>query len=163
MAFTNHAIFKRLTSERVPILTDTRKSGQAIEMLQRVPIFSGLNKKYLKNVAEKGTEQTFEAGQTIVREGELGFGLFLVLEGATEVRKSSKVVAKLGRGQFFGELSLLDKQMRSADVVAVEPTKCLVIKPWDFSAFIRLYPEVAEGVLRELASRLRATTEALAY
>ncbi len=144
-------------------MTDSRKSGQVIEMLQRVSIFSGLSKKYLKNVAEKGTEQTFEAGQTVVREGEIGFGFYLVLEGATEVRKSGKVIAKLGRGQFFGELSLLDKQMRSADVVAVEPTRCLVIKPWDFSAFLRLYPEVAEGVLRELASRLRATTEALAY
>lgn len=86
----------------------------------------------------------------------MGVGFYMVLEGKVEVRKGSKVLATLSRGQFFGEMSLVDEQPRSADVIAVQPTKCFTLSTWVFSALVKQHPELAMPMLRELAKRLRA-------
>ena len=61
----------------------------------------------------------------MVWEGDEGVAFYLIVEGSAEVRRSGKVLSRLGQGNFFGEMTLLDEQPSSADVVAVEPTRCL--------------------------------------
>lgn len=133
----------------------TSTSG-VITALGSVPFFSGLNSKNLKMVAESGKELSYKSGDTIVEEGTMGVGFYLVIDGKVEVRKGSKVLATLSRGQFFGEMSLIDEQPRSADVVAIQPTKCFTLSTWVFTALVKQHPELALSMLKELAKRLRA-------
>ena len=77
-----------------------------------------------------GKEVSFEAGKTIIEEGSGGAAFLLILEGSVEVRRRGKSIAKLGKGQFFGEMSLLDHRPRSADVIAVEPPEGAFQRKW---------------------------------
>jgi len=123
--------------------------------LKAVPFFAGLDVKQLKTVAASGKELTYSDGDTIVEEGTMGVGFYMVIDGKVEVRKGTKTLAKLSKGQFFGEMSLIDEEPRSADVVAVAPTKCFTLSTWVFSALIKQHPELALPMLKELAKRLR--------
>lgn len=125
-------------------------------MIAGVPFFEGLNEKTRKAVAAEGKEMAFKSGDMIVGERGVGVGFYLLLEGGAEVRKGGKVLATLGRGEFFGEMSVIDGQPRSADVVAVGATKCWVLPAWNFSGLIKGHPEVAMPMLKELVKRLRA-------
>ncbi len=129
--------------------------NKIVESLQRASVFSGLTKKQLESLAKNSKERTFRAGERIVREGESGVGFYLILEGHVDVNKGGKSLAKLGSGQFFGELTLLDDQPRSADVTALEDTRCLLMTTWEFRAFLKTNPDASLAVLRELARRLR--------
>lgn len=130
-------------------------SSEISSALGAVPFFSGLNAKQLKMVAESGKELSYDSGDTIVQEGTMGVGFYMLIDGKVEVRKGAKVLAKLSKGQFFGEMSLIDEEPRSADVVAIQPTKCFTVSTWVFSALIRQHPELAVSMLKELAKRLR--------
>jgi len=130
-------------------------SSDVPSALKAVPFFSGLDNKQLKTVAESGKELTYNSGDTIVEEGTMGVGFYMVIEGKVEVRKGTKTLAKLSKGQFFGEMSLIDEEPRSADVVAIAPTTCFTLSTWVFSALIKQHPELALSMLKELAKRLR--------
>jgi CRP-like cAMP-binding protein len=134
---------------------------QLAEMLQSVPLFSGLKGKQIKTIVGSGKELRFEAGTQIVKEGDNGVGFYLILEGSAEVRRKGRVLSKLGKGNFFGEMSLLDRQPRSADVVATTSVTCFGLTSWAFSALIRMQPDIAVNLMQELARRLRETNSAM--
>lgn len=131
-------------------------ASDAASLLATVPFFAGLDEKRRKTVASSGKERSYGAGDKIVDEGATGVGFFLILNGSTEVRKGGKVLAKLGKGQFFGEMSLIDGSPRSADVVAESPTTCWVLTSWAFESLVKSNPEVALVMLKEMAKRLRS-------
>ncbi|MDA4111634.1 MAG: cyclic nucleotide-binding domain-containing protein [Thaumarchaeota archaeon] len=137
---------------------------EVLKLLHNVPIFYDLDDKALKSIVEVGTEATFAPNKMIIQEGGYGDSLHLVLLGKVEVRKGGKLITSLGVGQFFGEMAFLDdlSRKRSADVVAVEETKCLVIPAWSWYNFLRKNPDVAIEVIRSLAHRLRDTSASLA-
>lgn len=137
-------------------------SDRPVEYLKEVPLFSSFSNKQLKSVVKTAKEKEFEEGDTIVREGEsTKVGFYLILDGQVEVKRGDKVLTKLGSGQFFGEMAVLDEKPRSADVTAITDTKCLLLTNWDFKALIKTYPEMAMNVISELANRLRQTSQAL--
>ncbi|MGD0145880.1 MAG: cyclic nucleotide-binding domain-containing protein [Nitrososphaerales archaeon] len=125
-------------------------------MLGSVPFFSSLNARNRKRLLAQGKEMSYKAGDTLVTEGTTGVGFFLILDGKAEVRKKGKVLATLSKGQFFGEMSLIDDLPRSADVIALQPTRCWAITSWSFGSLIETHPELAIGMLKELVKRLRA-------
>ena len=142
---------------------DKKDNPQVAKMLAGVPLFAGLKGKQLKSVASAfARERSYDSGEVIAREGGSAVAFYLITGGSVEVRKGEKLVTKLGRGQFFGEMALIDKQPRSATVVSAEPnTKALVMPLWNFKAAVETDPKVAMGVMKELARRLRETTNAL--
>ena len=107
------------------------------------------------------TEVDVPAHRVIVRQGEIGTGFFIVVSGAVRVVRDGETLAELGPGDFFGELSVLDREPRLAQVVSVQPTACLALASWDFEAVIADQPSVAMAILRELAGRLRGLTREL--
>jgi CRP/FNR family cyclic AMP-dependent transcriptional regulator len=137
------------------------QNDAVVEMLGKTPLWTGLSEKDLKSIVAASKERKFEAGDAIVRKGETGVGFYLILEGSVEVRSASTTLSKLGAGQFFGEMSLLDNQPRSADVIAAEPSRCLVLTGWAFNAMIASHPEIAVTMLREFARRLRITDQSM--
>jgi CRP/FNR family transcriptional regulator, cyclic AMP receptor protein len=137
----------------------TPEQARLIEMLRRVPLFSELDKHELDSIVSVGREVSFKSGQKIITEGEQGLSFLMVLEGKTEVRKKGKRVAVVKPGGFFGEMTVFDDKPRSADIVAVEPTKCFGIASWSFFPMLRNNPAVAIGIIRELVHRLRRLDE----
>ena len=130
-----------------------------ISLLREVGLFQGVADEGLAAVAGKATEIAFEAGRTIVRQGEVGTGFFLIAAGQARVIRDGRPIATLGPGQFFGELSLLDQQPRIANVVADTAVECLALASWDFEAILASQPGIALAILRGVARRLRAVSE----
>lgn len=128
----------------------------ATALIANVPFFEGLNEKTRRAIASRGKELSYNTGDSIVKEGSTGIGFYLILEGKAEVRKGKRLLATLDKGQFFGEMSLIDRQPRSADVVAVAPTRCWALASWGLTGLFEAYPEVAPNMLKELVKRLRA-------
>lgn len=142
---------------------DKKENPQVAKMLASVPLFAGLKGKQLKSVASAfAKERSYDSGEVIEKEGGSAVAFYLITGGSVEIRKGEKLVTKLGRGQFFGEMALIDKQPRSATVVSAESgTKALVMPIWNFKAAVANDPTVAMSVMKELARRLRETTNAL--
>jgi CRP/FNR family transcriptional regulator, cyclic AMP receptor protein len=133
----------------------------SLDALDSVPLFKGLEKAYLKALASSSKEMSFRPGDTIVKEGGAGLGFYLLIDGEATVRRKGKTVARLRKGNFFGEMALLDNQPRSADVIAETPTRCLVVLRWNFWSLLAKNKRMVRGVLEEMARRLRATNAAL--
>ena len=129
---------------------------QKIELLQTVDLFAGVDPEVLGRVAEAAHEVSYPAERWIVRQGEVGTGFFLLLAGRARVVRDDELIAELGPGDFFGELSLLDQQPRTAHVVTREATDCLAIASWDFDALLESRPSLTLALLRGVARRLRA-------
>jgi CRP-like cAMP-binding protein len=120
-----------------------------------------MNNRHLRRLAKEGKPVSFSAGEVIVKKGAEGVGFYLVLKGRAQAKKGSRVLKEFEKGQFFGEMALLDNGPRSADVVASEPTDCFGLTHWDFEGIRHEDPEMTEAILRELARRLRETDELL--
>jgi CRP/FNR family cyclic AMP-dependent transcriptional regulator len=128
------------------------------ELLASVPLFSSLGREALDRLDRISVERTYEAGTKIVGEGEIGTGFYLVKSGSVEVvtETGGARLATLTRGQFFGDMALLDGRPRSTTVRALEPTTCLIMTRWDFLAELKSNPDVAVEMLEVLSGRIRA-------
>ncbi len=123
-------------------------------MLRPVSIFRGLHKSTLFEVARKASEVAYPRGATVVRQGDPGDSLCIVVEGTLEVRRSDQAVAQLTAGDYFGELSLIDGEPRSATVVTLDEVVLLTLKADDFNALLDV-PYVLNGVMLNLARLVR--------
>jgi CRP/FNR family cyclic AMP-dependent transcriptional regulator len=137
------------------------ENDAVVDMLERSPLWSGLGRQDFKAIVRMAKEQKFESGEAIVRKGEEGLGFYLVLDGAVEIRSDGNTLSRLGPGQFFGEMSVVDAQPRSADVVAVEPSRVLVLSAWSFKSLVSERPRIAVKIMQEFVRRLRNTDRAL--
>jgi CRP-like cAMP-binding protein len=124
-------------------------------VLAEVPLFAGLSRRHLKKVAELGKLRRFHDGMPIVRRGEPGDTLYVVLDGAVSVHRPGLSALSLGIGSFFGEIALLDGCARTATVTARGPVVCLAIAQSRFLKLLNGEPAIAVTLLRELATRLR--------
>lgn len=129
------------------------------ELLAACPLFRGIDEAGLAGLAEVATAVDFPAGHVIARQGEIGTGFFVVVDGIVRVVRDGEVVARLGAGEFFGELSVLDRMPRNASVVAETSTTCLALASWDFEKVLMDQPALTLHILRGVATRLRAVTE----
>jgi CRP-like cAMP-binding protein len=128
-------------------------------LLAGCPLFVGIDDADLDHLAEKASQVEFPAGHVIARQGEIGTGFFVVIDGRVRVVRDGKVIATLGPGEFFGELSVLDRMPRTAMVSAEVPTTCLALASWDFDAALLEQPKLALAILRGVAQRLRQVTD----
>jgi CRP/FNR family transcriptional regulator, cyclic AMP receptor protein len=128
-------------------------------LLSGVDLFAALGSRALGWIAAMATEVEFPTGRYIARQGEVGSGVFVIAAGRARVVRGDDEVTSFGPGDFFGELSVIDRAPRVASVVAAEPTLCLAIAAWDFLALLDKNPKLMKAVLLEVVERLRATTE----
>ena len=136
------------------------------ELLSKVGLFSGLNNEDLNRLAEFCVELTFKKDETLIKQGERGVGLYVVVSGEVKIVKKTAggdelEVAFHGSGDFFGEMAVLDDAPRSASVIAVEDTECLFLSAWDFKARMKLHPEIAVEILPVVVKRFRETNKKL--
>jgi len=128
---------------------------EKVLFLKKVDLFSKIPGEDLAKVAEIVKETSFEAGEQIIREGDMGDCLYLIIEGEVDVVAGERQLACLGLSECFGEMSLLDSEPRSACVVAKTDVALLKIEQEDFYEMMTERPEVAQGVISVLTRRLR--------
>jgi CRP-like cAMP-binding protein len=124
--------------------------------LARVPLFQGISSESMARLASVTGELDFEEGQFVVLQGQVGTGLYVIIEGEVKVEHGSVELARLGPNEFFGELSVIDQQPRSASVQATMPTRTLAVASWDLLGLIESDPSFALNMIKGLAARIRA-------
>mgnify|MGYP001139583694 FL=1 len=132
--------------------------------LRNVPIFTDLTDSDLTKIASKMVPRVYEKGQMILLEESMGETFFIITQGAVKVTRLSAdgrevILAILGESDFFGEMSLLDGEGRSANIVANEDAKVLTLSRNDFLDCLESYPKIAIALLEELATRLRKSDQ----
>jgi len=125
-------------------------------VLEGIPLFAGVPKRQLRKIAALTREARYRRGTAIVREGDRGDDFYVVLDGsASVVRPGGLVSISLGPGSYFGEMALIDGEVRSATVMAETDVHCLRLSRAPFLRLVRSEPEVAVVLLRQLAVRVR--------
>ncbi|HXG76975.1 MAG TPA: cyclic nucleotide-binding domain-containing protein [Gaiellaceae bacterium] len=130
-----------------------RRDAKA-ELISRVPLFAGLSKRELAQIAAIADEIDLPAGKALTREGERGREFFVLLEGEAEVRRKGRRIATKHAGDFFGEIALVASIPRVATVTTTSPARALVIVDHDFRALVKSTPAIALKVLEAVAHRL---------
>lgn len=131
---------------------------ERVLILKSVDLFSSVPPDALVEVAEILEEMEFEAGAQILREGDVGTAMFIIVEGRVRVHSEGRDIADLGPREVFGELAALDPEPRSASVTAIEPTQLFKLSSGPFLRLMAGYMDVTRGILRVLCDRLRAAT-----
>ncbi len=129
--------------------------GRYERMVGTTPVFSALPAKLLGPIVDAGEERSYADDETIVRTGDPGDELFVVLDGEVRVMRDGREITRIEVGSFFGEVSVLDGGARSADVVAAGPVRCLAIPRDVIREALASSPGAAWAMLEILANRLR--------
>src|SRR5581483_2260839 len=144
----------------VAVLAGTSEPDRAthdwLGTLGEVPLFQGLPKRHLRRIAKLGRIRRFSSGAAMVRTGDAGRAFFVLLDGHAKVKRAGARPRRLGAGESFGEMALLDDAPRSADVIADGDVLALTIERSDFMKVLRAEPTLAHALLRTLAARVRA-------
>jgi CRP/FNR family transcriptional regulator, cyclic AMP receptor protein len=130
-------------------------SSDTAAQLGRLGIFADLTETELRDVAAELDERSFPEGGWVLRQGETGTGLFIVVDGEVGVVIDDEERATLATGSFFGEVSVLLGEPVTADIVVRKPLRCLVIPPQRAEEFLLAYPRVMYRMFQIEARRLR--------
>jgi CRP/FNR family cyclic AMP-dependent transcriptional regulator len=134
-----------------------------VNLLGRVPLFQGCTHVDLSRVAALSEERIYREGQVIVKAGDPGRAFYVITHGRAKVVRGKtpggKKEAELGRGEFFGELSLLDGDARTRTVVAETPLETVRIERTEFRKLLRKEPDLAIRLLEGMAKRTRKILE----
>ncbi len=127
-----------------------------VAALARAPLFDGLSKKELGQLAKTTEDLEVPPGKVLCKQGDLGREFFVIVEGEADVRRASRKVGTLGPGEFFGEIALVERTPRTATVTAKTPLRFFVLTSQSFWGLLDHNPEVERKVLRALAKRVLA-------
>jgi CRP-like cAMP-binding protein len=160
---TQRALFPWFPAHRV---RDSDEQLRAENLLAHIPLFRDVPRNRLRAIAYVAHRNTHQSGESVIRMGELGSTLHVIRSGRMNVVRETEagdaiILASLGPGEFFGELSLFDRGPRSATVIAAEETKTLSLGRADILDIMNRYPEVAMTFLSSLCERLRTTDNLL--
>ena len=132
---------------------------ERVAALHRVQLFDRVPGRVLAAVAEAAVEKRFSPAEALMEEGAVEAHLFVIVAGRVRVHRGDRTVVELGPGATVGELAVLAPAPRAASVTAIEPTHVLRVDQAVLDELLVDWPELAHGVIAELVSRLRATTE----
>ena len=162
---TRGPITARVLTKELPAKRSRRAIHEHVQTLAETPLFAGLSSRHLRKLARQMNEVTYRDGRVIVEAGRPGQAFFVVVAGGARVYPgkvaSGRPKARLGPGDFFGEMALLDGELRSATVVADGHTTALRLTRAAFLKMVKQEPTVSVTIMAGLAARLRrgAATE----
>lgn len=146
------------------------RNGQPTDVLRDIPLFRSLAPDQLDALASHASERTYGPGAAILRQGQLADSVFFVLSGKVRVTELTEdeaqvelVLGNLGESEIFGEIGVLSDQPRTANVTAIEQTRCLVLPQDEFLRVVQTSPQVAMRLLRVLSDRVYLTDRQLAH
>jgi CRP-like cAMP-binding protein len=133
--------------------------GAPIEALERVPLFSGLNKRELQKIARLFKKRHFSKGETMVKQGSGGAAFFVIESGEAKVLIGGKQHTTLKPGDYFGEIALIDEGTRMATITAASELFCYGLTYWDFRPVVEKNGLIGWKLLQRMATLLRATRQ----
>ena len=126
-----------------------------VARLNAIPLFESFSQDDLRKIAPFAEEHSVGDGETLVREGDYAYDLMIIEEGKAEVRHAGDKIAELGTGDFFGEMGVLERDRRNADVVAVSPMRLISFKTYDVKRMERNLPAAVEKLREAITERRR--------
>jgi len=131
-------------------------AGPSIELLHRVPLFAELGRRELERLSTSFKERSFGPGESVAVEGEGGAGFFVIESGEAVVRVHGDERGRLGPGDYFGDVAIIDQGDRTASIEAQSELKCYGMTFWDFRPLVESDARIAWPLLQAMAKRLRA-------
>jgi CRP/FNR family transcriptional regulator, cyclic AMP receptor protein len=131
------------------------RGNEKIDAIRRAPLFADCSQKELEQIAQIADEIDLDEGKELTRLGQSGREFFVLLEGEADVSQDGRVINKLGPGDFFGEIALVEDVPRTATVTATTPVRTLVITDRAFRQLLEKQPELQRKVLVALAERVK--------
>lgn len=132
---------------------------EKVLFLKKIDLFRRIRGDDLARIAEIAEEYSYDQGDLIFSEGDMGDALYLIVSGKVKIHKGDAQLAELGERQCFGEIAILDAEPRSASVTSLAPLLALRIKREDFGEIMQQKPEIAQGVIKVLCGRLRSANK----
>ena len=123
--------------------------------LKAIPLFANLDDHDLQVIATFANESSFSEGDVLVREGDFSYELMAIEEGNAEVQHGGQVLATLGPGDFFGEVGVLQNELRNATIVATTPMRVITLTTWELKR-MRNMPGVMDKINETIAARARS-------
>ncbi len=133
---------------------------ETVQAIERVPLFEGMSARDVEGIAALFKERRFTTGETVTREGAGGAAFFVIESGEATVTLGGDEIGRLGAGDYFGEVALIDDGARTATVTAATDLVCQGLTYWEFRPLVQQNPTIAWNLLRTLARRLRTSQEA---
>jgi CRP/FNR family cyclic AMP-dependent transcriptional regulator len=130
---------------------------EIIQHFQGVPLFASVSRKGIQAIVQAATEVDVRAGKDLVREGEWGREMYVILRGTAEVTRNGRKLRELVPGDFFGEMAFLAPGPRSASVTARSDMRVMVLDARAMGSVVEKEPAVAKRLLQTMAERVRAT------
>jgi CRP-like cAMP-binding protein len=156
---------QQATKAAAPETLESFRILENVIFLKKAPLFSPVDTVDLKAIALIAIEQRFERGSEIVREGDVGDSLYIIKQGGVVITQKGEggsiELAVLGTGDCFGDMAVLDAEVRSASVIAREPCLLLRVGRDDLLDVMRECPSIAIGLLKTFVKRIRAANSAI--
>jgi CRP-like cAMP-binding protein len=127
------------------------------DALGQCPFFAELSRNELIDLAKATEDMEVDEGKALTREGESGREFFVIIDGEVSVTKDGNEIRRMGPGDFFGEIALIEDMPRTATVTAATPLRFFVLTRQSFRSLLAQQPELEEKVNAALEERLRAT------
>ena len=126
-----------------------------LELIRRVPLFEHIGGRELEKIRQLADEVDVPAGKVLINEGATAQEFFVVIEGSMRVEQSGREINRLGPGDFFGEIALVDGGKRTATVTTTVPSRCFVLGPRQFQNVLHQNVEIIHAVMKALSTRVR--------
>jgi len=137
-----------------------RRKSQKIDLLKKVPLFSNLSQRHLGKISKHVDQVQVERERVLAQEGKIGWEFIFVLDGKARVEKNGKLIRQLSRGDFFGEISLIDGEPRTATVIAETDMTLLTVHKRSFDHLLDAIPGLQKKMLVSLCKYLRRAEKA---
>jgi len=137
-----------------------RRSSQKIELLKKVPMFSNLSQRHLREIGKHADQVKVEGGRVLAQQEKKGWEFIFIVEGKARVEKDGKVINQLAAGDFFGEISLIDGEPRTATVISGTDMTLLVVDKRSFDHLLDRVPGLQRKILLSLCKYLRSAEKA---
>jgi cAMP-dependent protein kinase regulator len=121
--------------------------------LKKIPLFEKFSDEELRQIAPFAEETSAEPGSVLVREGDYSYQFVAIEDGTARVVRHGETVAELGPGDFFGEIGLLEKSLRTATVEATSPMRLITLTGWDMARVEKAMPEAIEQLHKTIEER----------
>jgi cAMP-dependent protein kinase regulator len=124
-----------------------------VDRLKAIPLFSEVSDEELFTIAPFAEEISAPAGEVLAKEGQHSYQFMAIVEGQAEVTRGGEHVADLGPGDFFGEIGLLERALRTATVTAKTPMRLITLTGWDMKRLEKNIPQAIEQIRQVLEER----------
>ena len=138
-----------------------RRSSQKIDLLKKVPLFSNLSQRHLREISKHADQVQVETGKVLAQQRKTGWEFIFIVDGKARVEKDGKVIRQLSGGDFFGEIALIDGKPRTATVTAETDMTVLIVHKTSFDHLLDTIPGLQKKILISLCDYLRRAEKAI--